>query len=158
MRIAAIAALLATSALVTPLLAQAPAPTPAPPAAAAPAAAAPAATPAAGDPAAGERVFAQCRACHQVGETARNLVGPQLNGLFGRTAGSVAGFNYSPAFKTPEVSAKVWSPENFTTYIRNPRAVTPNTRMVFAGIRSDTQIADLIAYLKQFGADGKRTQ
>ena len=153
MRIAAIAALLATSALVTPLLAQAPAPTPA-----APAAAATPAAPAAGDPAAGERVFAQCRACHQVGETARNLVGPQLNGLFGRTAGSVAGFNYSPAFKTPEVSSKVWSPENFTTYIRNPRAVTPNTRMVFAGIRSDTQIADLISYLKQFGADGKRTQ
>jgi len=162
MRIAAIAALLATSALVTPLLAQAPAPTaPAAPAAgapAAPAAPAPAAAPAAGDAAAGERVFAQCRACHQVGETARNLVGPQLNGLFGRTAGTVAGFNYSPAYKTPEVASKVWSPENFTTYIRNPRAVTPNTRMVFAGIRSDNQIADLIAYLKQFGADGKRSQ
>ncbi|MFN4018882.1 MAG: c-type cytochrome [Reyranella sp.] len=151
MRIAAIAALVATSALGTPLLAQAPAPTPAASAAAAPA-------PAAGDPAAGERVFTQCRACHQVGETARNLVGPQLNGLFGRTAGSVAGFNYSPAYKTPEVSAKVWSPENFTTYIRNPRAVTPGTRMVFAGIRSETQIADLIAYLKQFGTDGKRRQ
>ena len=133
----------------SPLLAQAPAP-----AAPAPAAAAPAA----GDPAAGERVFAQCRACHQVGETARNGVGPNLNGLFGRKAGSVEGFNYSPAFKTPAVAEKVWSPENFAVYIRNPSEVTPGTRMVFAGIRSDNQIADLTAYLRQFGADGKRTQ
>lgn len=156
MRIAAIAALLATSAVVTPLLAQSPTPAPAPATTPAPAAAATA--PAAGDAAAGERVFAQCRACHQVGETARNLVGPQLNGLFGRQAGTIQGFNYSPAYKTPEVAAKVWSPENFSTYIRNPRAVTPGTRMVFAGIRSETQIADLIAYLKQFGADGKRSQ
>jgi cytochrome c len=151
MRIAAIAALLATGTVIGPVLAQAQAPAPAP---AAPAAAAPRE----GDPAAGERVFTQCRACHQVGETARNLVGPQLNGLFGRQAGTVQGFNYSPAYKTPEVASKVWSPENFATYIRNPRAVTPGTRMVFAGLRSENQIADLIAYLKQFGADGKRSQ
>jgi cytochrome c len=151
MRIA-IAALVATASMLSPLMAQAPAPTPPAAAPAAPAAAAPAA----GDPAAGERVFAQCRACHQVGPTARNVVGPQLNGLFGRKAGSVAGFNYSPAFKTPAVAEKVWSPENFAVYIRNPREVTPGTRMVFAGIRSDTQIADLTAYLRQFDAEGKR--
>jgi cytochrome c len=147
MRIA-IAALFASATMLSPLMAQAPTPP----------AAAPAAAPAAGDATAGERVFAQCRACHQVGETARNLVGPNLNGLFGRQAGSVAGFNYSPAFKTPAVAEKVWSPENFAVYIRNPREVTPGTRMVFAGIRSENQIADLIAYLRQFGADGKRTQ
>lgn len=153
MRIAALAAIFATTTVLSPLMAQAPAPTtPAAPAAAAPAA------PAAGDAAAGERVFAQCRACHQVGETARNVVGPQLNGLFGRLAGSVAGFNYSPAYKTPAVASKVWSTENFAAYIRNPREVTPGTRMVFAGIRSETQIADLTAYLRQFAADGKRTQ
>lgn len=111
----------------------------------------------AGDPAAGERVFgAQCRACHQVGETARNLVGPQLNGLFGRRAGSVAGYNYSPAYKTPQVAEKVWSEENFTTYIQDPRTVTPGTRMVFAGLRNPDQIANLIAFLKQFAADGKK--
>lgn len=122
------------------------------------AAASPAFAQSAGDAAAGERVFAQCRACHQVGETARNGVGPNLNGLFGRKAGAVEGFNYSPAFKTPAVAEKVWSPENFAVYIRNPREVTPGTRMVFPGIRSDNQIADLTAYLRQFGADGKRTQ
>lgn len=110
-----------------------------------------------GDPAAGERIFAsQCRACHQIGETARNLVGPQLNGLFGRRAGSVAGFNYSPAYKTPAVAEKVWAEDNFATYIRDPRTVTPGTRMVFVGIRDQTQIANLTAFLRQFGADGKK--
>lgn len=137
MRIAIAAAVLAT--LSVPALAQAPAP-------------------AAADPAAGERVFAQCRACHQVGPTARNTVGPQLNGLFGRKAGSVQGFNYSPAYQRPEVANKVWSEENFAIYIRDPRAVTPGTRMVFQGLRSDAQIANLTAYLKQFNADGQRSQ
>lgn len=140
-------ALLAGSLALAPALAQSPAPAPAAPAPAAPAA---------GDAAAGERVFAQCRACHQVGEGARNTVGPQLNGLFGRKAGSVAGYNYSPAFHTPEVVNKVWSEENFAVYIRNPRAVTPNTRMIFPGLRSENQIANLIAYLKQFDAEGKK--
>ena len=112
----------------------------------------------AGDPAAGERIFAsQCRACHQIGETARNLVGPQLNGLFGRRAGTVAGFNYSPAYKTPAVAEKIWAEDNFSTYIQDPRTVTPGTRMVFVGLRDGTQIANLTAYLRQFAADGKRT-
>ncbi|QCK86283.1 cytochrome c family protein [Phreatobacter aquaticus] len=102
----------------------------------------------------GQAVFAQCRACHQVGPTARNGVGPQLNGLFGRTAGSVAGYNYSPAYKTPEVTAKVWSEENFAAYIRDPRTVTPGTRMVFAGLRNDDQIKNLIGYLALFNPDG----
>jgi cytochrome c len=155
MRIAVFAAALLAATAAAPLvLAQSPAPAPGAPPAAAPAAAAPSAP----DAAAGERVFAQCRACHQVGETARNTVGPQLNGLFGRQAGTVPGFNYSPAYKTPAVAEKVWSEENFTAYIRDPRAVTPGTRMVFAGLRNEGQIVNLIAYLKQFAADGKRTQ
>lgn len=149
MRIAIAAALLAT--LTVPAWSQTPA---APAAAPAPAAAAPAA----GDPAAGERVFAQCRACHQVGPTARNTVGPHLNGMFGRKAGTVQGFNYSPAYQRPEVASKVWDEANFATYIRDPRAVTPGTRMVFQGLRSDAQIANLTAYLKQFNAEGQRSQ
>lgn len=149
MRIAIAAAFLATL-VSAPAAAQ----TPAAPAPAAPAAAAPAA----GDPAAGERVFAQCRACHQVGPTARNTVGPQLNGMFGRKAGSVQGFNYSPAYQRPEVANKVWDEANFATYIRDPRSVTPGTRMVFQGLRNDRQIADLTAYLRQFNAEGQRSQ
>ncbi len=106
------------------------------------------------DAAAGERLFNQCRVCHQMGETAKNTVGPQLNGLFGRKAGSVEGYSYSNAYKGLD---KVWSPENFAVYIKDPRGVTPGTKMVYAGMKDDTQIANLTAYLKQFGADGKKT-
>jgi cytochrome c len=105
------------------------------------------------DAAAGERIYNQCRACHQLGETARNGVGPQLNGLFGRKAGSVEGYSYSNAYKGLD---KVWSKENFTTYIKDPRGVTPGTKMVYAGLKDETQIANLIAFLEQFGTDGKK--
>jgi cytochrome c len=103
------------------------------------------------DAEAGQRVFAQCRACHQVGETARNGVGPQLNGLFGREAGSVEGYNYSAAFQGLD---KVWDEENFAVYIQNPRQVTPGTKMVYAGLRDEQRIKDLTAYLAQFSEDG----
>ena len=106
------------------------------------------------DAAAGERLFNQCRVCHQVGENAKNTVGPQLNGMFGRKAGTVEGYSYSNAYKGLD---KVWSPENFAVYIKDPRGVTPGTKMVYAGMKDDTQIANLTAYLKQFAADGKKT-
>jgi cytochrome c len=106
------------------------------------------------DAAAGERIFAQCRTCHQIGETARNAIGPNLNGLFGRKAGSVEGYSYSNAYKALD---KVWSEENFTVYIKDPRGVTPGTKMVYAGLKDETQIANLVAFLKQYAADGKKT-
>jgi cytochrome c len=103
------------------------------------------------DAEAGQRVFAGCRACHQVGENARNGVGPHLNGLFGREAGSVEGYRYSNAF---EALDKVWDEENFAVYIQNPRQVTPGTKMVYAGLRDEQRIKDLTAYLAQFNEDG----
>lgn len=106
-----------------------------------------------GDPEAGARVFAKCRACHQVGETAKNNVGPNLNGLFGRRAGSIPGFAYSAANRESDI---VWSPENFAAYIRDPKAAMPGNRMVFAGLKSESEIADLIAWLAQFDATGKK--
>lgn len=105
------------------------------------------------DPAAGEKVFVQCKACHQVGEGAKNLTGPNLNGLFGRAAGSVEGARYSAANKS---WGQTWSEEVFRTYIQNPRALIPGTTMAYAGLRDAQKIDDLIAYLKQFGADGKK--
>lgn len=108
------------------------------------------------DAAAGERIFAQCRACHQVGPTARNGVGPQLNGMFGRNKGSVQGYSYSAAYNA--IRDQTWTEENFRVYIKDPRGVTPGTKMVFAGLRDDTQITNLIAYLKQFNAEGQRSQ
>jgi cytochrome c len=100
----------------------------------------------------GKAVFGKCRACHQVGENAKNLVGPKLNGLFGRKAGSIEGFNYSEANKTSGIT---WDEATFREYIKNPKAKIPNTKMVFAGITDDQDIDDLIAYLKQFGPDSK---
>jgi len=104
------------------------------------------------DAAAGAKVFNQCRACHQVGETAKNLIGPNLNGLFGRAAGTVDGFNYSEANKKSGIT---WNEAVFAEYIRDPKAKVPGTKMVFAGLKSDQQIADLTAYLKQYDASGK---
>ena len=105
------------------------------------------------DAAAGEKVFVQCRACHQIGETAKNGVGPELNGLIGRHSGSVAGYSYSPANKN---SGLTWDEATFRDYIKDPRAKVPGTKMVFAGIKDDQRINDLVAYLKQFDASGKK--
>jgi cytochrome c len=116
----------------------------------APALAAPAA---AQDAAAGERAWNKCRACHQIGETAKNIVGPQLNGLFGRTAGTVEGYSYSAANKNSGIT---WDEAVFAEYIKDPRAKIPGTKMVFAGIKNEKEIADLTAFLKQFGKDGKK--
>jgi cytochrome c len=105
------------------------------------------------DAAAGEKVFAQCRACHQIGENAKNAVGPELNGLIGRKAGSAPGYNYSAANKN---SGLTWDEATFREYIKDPRGKIPGTKMIFAGIKDDKRIDDLIAYLKQFDASGKK--
>lgn len=101
------------------------------------------------DAATGERIFNQCRACHQVGDKAKNAVGPTLNGLFNRKAGTVEGYAYSSANKN---SGLVWDEATFRTYIRDPRTAIPGTKMVFPGIKDDRRITDLIAYLHTFDA------
>lgn len=105
--------------------------------------------------AAGEKVYAVCRACHQVGPTAKNVVGPKLNGLFGRKAGTVEGFNYSEANKS---SGLTWDEATFVEYIRDPRAKIPGTKMVYAGLKDEQKVKDLIAFLKQFDAAGNKSQ
>ncbi|KUL95714.1 cytochrome C [Bosea sp. WAO] len=105
------------------------------------------------DIAAGERSWNKCRACHQLGETAKNGVGPQLNGLFGRVSGTVEGYSYSTANKNAAIT---WDDAVFAEYIKDPKAKIPGTKMVFAGIKNDKEIGDLTAYLKQFGKDGKK--
>ena len=105
------------------------------------------------DAAAGEKVFLQCRACHQVGETAKNAVGPLLNGLFGRQSGTIEGYTYTPANKN---SGIVWDEATFTDYIKDPRAKIPGTKMIYAGLKDEARIKDLIAYLKQFDREGKK--
>jgi cytochrome c len=106
------------------------------------------------DAAAGEKVFAQCRACHQVGESAKNAVGPVLNGLFGRRAGTVEGYNYSPANKNSGIT---WDEAVFREYIKDPKAKIPGTKMIYAGLKDEQRITDLVAYLRQFDGAGKKT-
>ncbi len=108
---------------------------------------------AAGDAAAGEARFRVCKVCHQIGENARNFVGPELNGVVGRKAGSVPGYNYSDANKK---SGLTWDEATLAKYLRNPRTVVPGTKMAFPGMASDDDVANVIAYLKQFGPDGKK--
>jgi cytochrome c len=105
------------------------------------------------DAAAGEKTFNVCRACHQVGETAKNTVGPILNGLFGRKSGSIPGYNYTDANKNSGIT---WDEATFSEYIKDPRAKIPGTKMVFAGLKDETRIKDLIAFLKQYDASGKK--
>ncbi|MEZ5843089.1 MAG: cytochrome c family protein [Hyphomicrobiaceae bacterium] len=105
------------------------------------------------DVANGENVFKKCRACHQVGPSARNAVGPKLNGLFGRKSGQIEGFNYSNANKNSGVT---WTEDVFAKYIEDPRKFMPGNKMAFAGVKDKKDIADLTAFLKQFKADGSK--
>lgn len=105
------------------------------------------------DAASGEKVFAQCRACHQVGPNAKNAIGPVLNGLIGRKAGTHEGYTYSQAMKDSGIT---WTDDSFSTYIMNPRAKVPGTKMAFAGVKDPGKVADLLAYLKQFDANGNK--
>lgn len=105
-------------------------------------------TPAAGhgDPVRGEQVYARCMACHALTE---NRIGPRHCGVFGRRAGSVAGFDYSPAMRRAKI---VWNEKTLDTFLRNPLEYLPGTSMVYAGISDAGERADLIAWLKTANA------
>jgi cytochrome c len=105
------------------------------------------------DAASGEKIFAQCKACHQIGANAKNAVGPVLNGLFGRKAGTIEGYSYSPANKN---SGIVWDEATFAEYIKDPKAKVPGTKMIYPGLKDEKRIQDLIAFLKQYDASGNR--
>lgn len=107
---------------------------------------------AAGDPAAGEKVFAKCHICHQVGPNAKNAIGPELNGVVGRHSGSVEGYSYSDANKN---SGIVWDVATLDTYLKNPRAKVPGTKMMFPGLQKQSDIDNVIAYLSQYDAKGE---
>ena len=103
---------------------------------------------------AGKTSFNKCLACHAIGENAKNKVGPELNGIDGRHSGAVAGYNYSDANKNSGIT---WDEEVFLEYIKDPKAKIPGTKMIFVGIKSEKEIKDLTAFLKQFDKDGKKS-
>jgi cytochrome c len=126
--------------------------TPAPPASPAPAAPAASALPA-GHPDDGQTVFKKCMACHQLGPTAKNSVGPALNGLIGRKAGTYPGYAYSDANKN---SGVVWNETTLAAYLPAPKEFIPGTKMSFPGLTMPQDVADVIAYLKQFDVQGNK--
>lgn len=103
-----------------------------------------------GDAEAGGKIFPRlCGGCHQVGESARPGFGPQLNGIFGRPAGTSANYVYSDAMKNSGVT---WNRETLTAYLKDPKGVVPGTRMIFWGLSDEEKIDDLLAYLQTFPA------
>jgi len=105
------------------------------------------------DLAAGENSFKKCLPCHAVGEEAKNKVGPLLNGLDGRKSGTIEGYSYSDANKNSGIT---WGKDVFAEYIRDPKAKIPGTKMIFPGIKNETEAANLWAYLASFDASGKK--
>ncbi len=98
----------------------------------------------------GAEVFKKCRACHDVGPDAKNKVGPLLNDILGRHAGSIEGFNYSDANKAAGTQGLVWTDEVLFKYLENPLSFMPGTKMAFAGLKDAQDRKDVIAYLKSF--------
>ncbi|MGC6472789.1 MAG: c-type cytochrome [Parvibaculales bacterium] len=104
------------------------------------------------DPAKGAEVFKKCRSCHMVGDKARNLVGPTLNGIVDGKIAAVEGYKYSKAMKQYATENSVWSEALLDTYLEKPAKAVKGTRMAFVGLRKPKDRADVIAYLKQFSA------
>jgi cytochrome c len=103
--------------------------------------------------AAGEGAFRQCKSCHQVGEGAVNRTGPMLNGIVDQTLGNVEGFRYSPTFADAQEAGEVWTEESLAAFLADPKGTMAGTKMSFRGVRSDDEIAALIAYLKSFDTE-----
>lgn len=101
------------------------------------------------DATAGEAVFKKCAPCHVANED-KNKIGPSLMGVIGRTAGTHPNFSYSKAMVEAGAGGLVWDEANLTTYLHDPKALVKGTKMAFVGLKKDEDIANVIAYLKQF--------
>jgi cytochrome c len=103
-----------------------------------------------GNPDDGAEVFKKCRACHDIGPDAKNKVGPLLNDIIGRKAGTIEGFPYSEANKSAGAKGLVWTEDVLLKYLQNPLSFMPGTKMAFAGLKDEPDRKDLIAYLKKY--------
>ena len=99
----------------------------------------------------GQTVFTKCQPCHSVGEDAKNKIGPELNGLDGRKAGTIANAMYSKGMKDSGIT---WNETTFKEFVSDPAGKVPGTMMLLA-VKDDKELGDLWAYLTQFGSDGK---
>jgi cytochrome c len=103
---------------------------------------------------AGKKVFQRCAACHMVGPDAKNRVGPELNGVIGRTAGTLEGYKYSNAMVDAGAGGLVWSEETLHEYLADPRAMVKGTKMAFAGLKKAEEVDAVIAYIEANGGAG----
>ena len=101
------------------------------------------------DAAAGEKVFTKCKACH-VADEDKNKIGPSLHGVMGRTAGTHPDFKYSEAMVAAGTSGVKWDEPTLASYLHDPKGMVKGTKMVFPGLKKDEDVANVIAYLKQF--------
>lgn len=106
-----------------------------------------------GDVEKGEKVFKKCKACHAVGEDAKNRVGPILNNIFGEKAGQVEGFSFSKAMVEAGENGLVWDEASIDEYLAKPKDFIPGNKMSFAGLKKEQDRADVIAYIKTFSAE-----
>lgn len=98
-----------------------------------------------GDAAKGEQVFKRCAPCHNA-DNKTNKIGPYLQGVVGRKAGTAEGFNYSDAMKN---SGLTWDEATLSQYLENPKAKVPGNKMAFPGLPKEEDRQNVIAYLKQ---------
>ena len=105
-----------------------------------------------GDLAHGEKVFKKCSACHMIAAGGKNMIGPNLWNVIGRTAGSVSDYKYSKAMVA---YAKEWSFEEMNSYLIKPQAYVKGTKMAFAGLRKEKDRASVILYMNSKGDNPK---
>ncbi|WP_300019899.1 c-type cytochrome [uncultured Roseobacter sp.] len=103
-----------------------------------------------GDAEAGARVFTKCKGCHEIGQGARDRIGPHLNGIFGRRAAAHEGYAYSKSMARAGNDGLIWTAETLGAYVENPRALVSKTRMSFRGLKDAQDRADLLAFLRDY--------
>lgn len=102
------------------------------------------------DAARGKKVFNKCRSCHTVGDNAQNKVGPHLNDLFGRVAGTLDDFKFSDAMVDQGTNGLVWTEATLTAFLQDPRGLVDGTKMSFRGLRKEQDIVNLLTYLETY--------
>jgi cytochrome c len=96
----------------------------------------------------GARVFNKCKACHTLA-AGKNRIGPSLHGIFGRTAGTAPGYNYSKAMSKAGAEGLVWTEKTLKAYLKKPRDYVKGTKMTFVGLKKESDRENLIAFLKE---------